>query len=139
MVVAQPKAGALDLIAAGEKCIAIRESAKLLGVYEKLITGWLNEHGWVYRLNGRWVAKQPHVQAGRLIYKEARYTDERTRQEVYAPYLPHHTKRTGEIVRGLRVRSAAGGRLSPAKAKAPATTNCEGFLVNQSKRKNDSL
>lgn len=86
LVVAQPKAGALDLIAAGEKCIAIPESVKLLGVYEKRITGWLNEHGWVYRLNGRWVAKQPHVQAGRLIYKEARYTDERTRQEVYAPY-----------------------------------------------------
>lgn len=86
LAVAQPKAEALDLIAAGEKCIAIRESAKLLGVYEKRITGWLNEHEWMYRLNGRWVAKQPHVQANRLICKEARYTDERTGQEVYAPY-----------------------------------------------------
>ncbi len=82
----QPKAQALDLIAAGEKSITIRETAKLLGIKENRLTSWLHEHEWVYRMNGRWVAKQPHIQAGRLIYKEARYTDEKTGQEVYAPY-----------------------------------------------------
>lgn len=83
---ATPKAQALDLIAAGEKSVTIRESAKLLNIKENRLTAWLHEHNWVYRLNGRWVAKQPHIQAGRLIYKEARYTDEKTGHEVYAPY-----------------------------------------------------
>lgn len=86
LAVAQPKAEALDLIAAGEKSVTIREAAKLLGVKENRFTAWLHEHDWTYRLNGRWVAKQPHIQAGRLIYKEARYTDEKTGHEVYAPY-----------------------------------------------------
>jgi len=86
LAVAQPKAEALDLIAAGEKSVTIREAAKLLGVKENRLTSWLHEHDWTYRLNGRWVAKQPHIQAGRLIYKEARYTDEKTGHEVYAPY-----------------------------------------------------
>lgn len=86
LAVAEPKAQALDLIAAGEKAVTIREAAKLLDVKEAQLTGWLHQHGWTYRLNGRWVARQEHIQGGRLVYKEARYTDQRTGQEVYAPY-----------------------------------------------------
>lgn len=83
---AAPKVRALDLITAGEKSITIRESAKLLGIKEERLTSWLHAHGWTYRLNGKWVAKQEHIIGGRLVYKEARYTDQKTGHEAYAPY-----------------------------------------------------
>ena len=96
---AQPKAAGFDLIAAGEKSITIRESAKLLGIKENRLTTWLHEHGWTYRLNGRWVAKQEHIQGGRLIYKEAKYTDEKTGHEVYAPYCHITPKGLSKLAR----------------------------------------
>lgn len=96
---AQPKVAGFDLIAAGEKSITIRESAKLLGVKENRLTTWLHEHGWTYRLNGRWVAKQEHIQGGRLIYKEAKYTDEKTGHEVYAPYCHITPKGLSKLAR----------------------------------------
>ncbi len=96
---AQPKVQGFDLIAAGEKSITIRESAKLLGVKENRLTAWLHEHGWTYRLNGRWVAKQEHIQGGRLIYKEAKYTDEKTGHEVYAPYCHITPKGLAKLAR----------------------------------------
>ncbi|WP_192888367.1 Rha family transcriptional regulator [Paracidovorax avenae] len=86
LAVAEPKARALDLITAGEKAVTMREAAKLLDVKEAQLTGWLHQHGWTYRLNGRWVARQEHIQGGRLVYKEAKFTDQRTGHEVYAPY-----------------------------------------------------
>lgn len=96
---AQPKVAGFDLIAAGEKSITIRESAKLLGIKENRLTTWLHEHGWTYRLNGRWVAKQEHIQGGRLIYKEAKYTDEKTGHEVYAPYCHVTPKGLAKLAR----------------------------------------
>lgn len=94
-----PKVQGFDLIAAGEKSITIRESAKLLGIKENRLTNWLHEHGWTYRLNGRWVAKQEHIQGGRLIYKEAKYTDEKTGHEVYAPYCHITPKGLAKLAR----------------------------------------
>ncbi len=96
---AQPKVAGFDLITAGEKSITIRESAKLLGIKETRLTAWLHEHGWTYRLNGRWVAKQEHIQGGRLIYKEAKYTDEKTGHEVYAPYCHITPKGIAKLAR----------------------------------------
>lgn len=96
---ALPKVHGFDLITAGEKSITIRESAKLLGIKETRLTAWLHEHGWTYRLNGRWVAKQEHIQGGRLIYKEAKYTDEKTGHEVYAPYCHITPKGLAKLAR----------------------------------------
>lgn len=96
---AMPKVHGFDLITAGEKSVTIRESAKLLGIKENRLTAWLHEHGWTYRLNGRWVAKQEHIQGGRLIYKEAKYTDEKTGHEVYAPYCHITPKGLSKLAR----------------------------------------
>jgi Rha family phage regulatory protein len=96
---AQPKAQGFDLITAGEKSITIRETAKLLGIKENRLTAWLHENGWTYRMNGRWVAKSEHIQGGRLIYKEARYTDQNTGQEVYAPYCHVTPKGLAKLAR----------------------------------------
>jgi len=86
LAVAQPKALALDRISAGDKSLTITQAAKVLGVRRDTLTNWLAENGWVYRQNGSWVAYQRHIQSGRLMYKEARYTDEEIGQEVLRPY-----------------------------------------------------
>jgi phage antirepressor YoqD-like protein len=96
---AKPKAQGFDLIAAGEKSVTIRETAKLLGIKETRLTAWLHENGWTYRLNGRWVAKSEHIQGGRLVYKEAKYTDEKTGHEVYAPYCHITPKGLAKLAR----------------------------------------
>ncbi|MGB3881991.1 MAG: phage regulatory protein/antirepressor Ant [Diaphorobacter nitroreducens] len=99
LAAAQPKVQGFDLIAAGEKSITIREAAKLLGIKENRLTTWLHENEWVYRLNGRWVAYQQHIQGRRLIYKEAKYTDEKTGNEVYAPYCHITPKGLAKLAR----------------------------------------
>lgn len=86
LAVAAPKAHALDRIAAGDKALTITQAAKVLGVKRESLTNWLSANGWVYRQNGSWVAYQQHIQNGRLLYKEARYTDEQTGQGAYRPY-----------------------------------------------------
>lgn len=96
---AQPKVKGFDLITAGEKSITIREAAKLLSVKETRLTAWLHENGWTYRMNGRWVAKSEHIQGGRLIYKEAKYTNQETGQEVYAPYCHITPKGLAKLAR----------------------------------------
>lgn len=96
---AQPKVKGFDLITAGEKSITIREAAKLLSVKETRLTAWLHENGWTYRMNGRWVAKSEHIQGGRLVYKEAKYTDEKTGHEVYAPYCHITPKGLAKLAR----------------------------------------
>lgn len=95
----KPIVAGFNLITAGEKAVTIREAAKLLGIKENRLTTWLHEHGWTYRLNGRWVAKQVHIQGGRLIYKEAKYTDEKTGHEMYAPYCHITPKGLAKLAR----------------------------------------
>jgi len=104
---AAPKARGFDLIAAGEKSITLREAAKLLGIKQNSLTEWLHQNGWVYRLNGRRVACQHHIQGGRLIYKEARYTDEKTGHEAYAPYCHITPKGIAKLARALGVAQEA--------------------------------
>ena len=86
LAIAAPKAQALDRIAADDKALTVTQAAKVLGVKREALTTWLSANGWMYRQNGSWVAYQQHIQNGRLLYKEARYTDENTGQEVYRPY-----------------------------------------------------
>jgi len=107
LLAAAPKVRGFDLIAAGEKSITLREAAKLLGIKQNHLTEWLHQNGWVYRLNGRWVAYQHHIQGGRLIYKEARYTDEKTGNEAYAPYCHVTPKGIANLARAFGVAQEA--------------------------------
>lgn len=86
LAIAGPKADALDRISAGDEAMTMTEAAKVLGVKREKLTNWLHANGWVYRQNGRWVAYQQHIENGRLQYKEATYTDQKTGQECHAPY-----------------------------------------------------
>ena len=86
LALAAPKAQALDLLAADDKALTITQAAKVLGKKIAELTNWLHANDWTYRQNGSWVAKHEHIQNGRLVYKEARYTDEHTGQETYRPY-----------------------------------------------------
>lgn len=86
LAIAAPKADALDLIVADDKALTITQAAKVLGTKRETLTNWLAANGWIYRQNGSWVAYQQHIQNGRMLYKEARYTDENTGQESYRPY-----------------------------------------------------
>ena len=82
----EPKAQALDLIAADDKALTVTQAAKVLGIKREALTNWLHANGWMYRQNGSWVAYQQHIQNGRLQFKEARYTDANTGQECMRPY-----------------------------------------------------
>ena len=86
LALAAPKVEAFDRIAADNKALTVTQAAKVLSVKRETLTNWLSANGWMYRQNGSWVAYQQHIQNGRLLYKEARYTDENTGQEVYRPY-----------------------------------------------------
>lgn len=86
LAIAAPKAQALDRIAADDKALTVTQAAKVLGVKREALTTWLSANGWMYRQNGSWVAYQQHIANGRLQFKEAKYTDENTGQEVHRPY-----------------------------------------------------
>lgn len=81
-----PKAEALDRISAGDEALTITQAAKVLGIKVEALTTWLHANGWIYRQNESWVAYDQHIKNGRLKYKEARYTDEKTLQKVIRPY-----------------------------------------------------
>lgn len=87
-----PKAEALDRISASDETLTFTQAAKLLGIKRDDLTKWLHANGWVYRQNASWVAYDAQIRAGRLVYKEAKYTDEKTGQEVHKPYC-HMTQK----------------------------------------------
>lgn len=87
LAIAAPKAQALDMISASDKAVTVTEAAKILGVKREYLTNWMHANGWAYRSNGSWVAYQQHINNGRLQYKEAKYTDDNTGQEVHKPYF----------------------------------------------------
>lgn len=80
------KAEALDLISADKDALTITEVAKILGMKRKDLTVRLNAEGWIYRLNGAWVAYDRYIKNGYLTYKEVKYADETTGQECRKPY-----------------------------------------------------
>lgn len=81
-----PKAEALDRIAAGDDTLTFTQAAKLLGIKRDTLTKWMHANAWVYRQNASWLAYDAQIRAGRLVYKEAKYTDPNTGQEVHKPY-----------------------------------------------------
>jgi len=86
LALAAPKAEALDRISAGEDNLTFTQAAKVLSVKRDSLTQWLHANGWVYRQNKSWVAYEGQIRAGRLAYKEGKYTDENTGQEGIRPY-----------------------------------------------------
>lgn len=81
-----PKAAALDRISASEEAVTMTQAAKELGIKRETLTNYLKASGWVYRQNGTWVPYDQHIKNGRLQFKEARYTDQKTGQECHKPY-----------------------------------------------------
>ncbi|MEN2672548.1 phage antirepressor KilAC domain-containing protein [Herbaspirillum huttiense] len=106
LAIAAPKADALDLIAADDKSLTVTQAAKVLGIKRGALTDWLSSNGWVYRQNGSWVAYTQHIQNGRLLYKEARYTDENTGQECHRPYC-HITQKGLTVIAQRLIGDAA--------------------------------
>lgn len=107
LAIAAPKAAALDLLAASEDAVTVREAAKLLGIKVERLTTWMHAHGWVYRLNGRWVAYQQHIANGRLEFKEANYSDPGTGQMVHAPYCHILPKGLAKLAEHFQIKEAA--------------------------------
>jgi phage antirepressor YoqD-like protein len=81
-----PKVKALEQISASDDTLTMTQAAKLLGIKRDTLTHWLHANGWIYRQNASWVAYDAQIRTGRLVYKEAKYTDENTGQEVHRPY-----------------------------------------------------
>lgn len=95
-----PKAAALDRIAAGDEALTMTQAAKMLGIKRDSLTKWMHANGWIYRQNGSWVAYDQHIKNGRLQFKEAKYTDEKTGLDCHKPYchiLPKGFTRLAEV------------------------------------------
>jgi phage antirepressor YoqD-like protein len=81
-----PKVEAYDRISASSETLTITQASKVLGVKRESLTRWMAANGWIYRQNKSWVAYKAQETAGRLVYKEAKYTDDNTGMEVHKPY-----------------------------------------------------
>lgn len=86
LAIAGPKADALDLLSASDEALTLTQAAKTLGVKVATLTAHMHSEGWIYRQNESWVAHQKHIHNGRLQYKEAHYTDQKTLQRCVRPY-----------------------------------------------------
>lgn len=107
LAIAAPKADALDRITASDEAVTFTQAAKVLGVKRETLTNWMHSNSWIYRQNGSWVAYQAQIECGRLQYKEARYTDERTHQECIRPYCHIMPKGLTKLAEALGQRVAA--------------------------------
>lgn len=104
---AQPKAQALDCISASDEAVTMTQAAKILGIKREALTNWMHANGWVYRQNGAWVPYQQHISNGRLQYKEARYTDQKTGQTHHTPYCHIFPKGLAILAQHFAVKEAA--------------------------------
>lgn len=86
LALAAPKVEALERISTGTENVTITQAAKVLGIKRDALSQWLHTNGWVYRQNGSWVAYDAQIRTGRLVYKEAHYTDDKTDQRAIKPY-----------------------------------------------------
>jgi phage anti-repressor protein/phage antirepressor YoqD-like protein len=73
-----PKVAALKRIEAGEKDLTFTQAAKVLGVKREPLIKRLHAEGWIYPQNGSWLAHSAAIRTGRLVYKEAHFTNEKT-------------------------------------------------------------
>lgn len=93
-----PKADGFDLIAADEQTgLTMTQAAKILNIKRETLIDFLQKAGWIYRQNGSWVGYQQHIKAGRLRYKEAEFTDEKTATKTYRPYCHLTNKGVAEL------------------------------------------
>lgn len=109
LAVAAPKAEAFDRIAASADSLTFTQAAKVLGIKRAELTAWLNANRWAYRQNGSWVAYRQHIENGRLEYKEANYTDEKTGMRCCKPYCHITPKGLAKlaVVFGANLKHAA--------------------------------
>lgn len=107
LAIAAPKAEALDLIAAGQQSITITEASKLLSIKRDTLTKWLHVNGWVYRLNGAWVAYEKHRSNGDLEYKEGPYTHPETGERCFKPYCHITPKGLTKLAKVFAMKEAA--------------------------------
>lgn len=108
LALAAPKAAALDLITASDEAVTMTQAAKMLGIKREALTNWMHANGWIYRQNGSWVGYDQHIKNGRLQYKEASYTDDKTGQECCKPYCHILSKGLTKLaeVFGTQIRAA---------------------------------
>jgi phage antirepressor YoqD-like protein len=86
LALAAPKIEALERIATSTENVTLTQAAKVLGVKRDTLSNWMHTNGWVYRQNGSWVAYDAQIRTGRLVYKEAHFTDDKTDQRAIKPY-----------------------------------------------------
>lgn len=68
----QPKASMWDSFVGIPDVLSVGNSAKLLSnlgrpIGRKTLFAWLERHGWVFRENGHWSARQNRIDAGHLV------------------------------------------------------------------------
>lgn len=69
--VAEPKAAALDLIAQAPGELCLTDAAKHLQIAPRMLTVWLQAHGWIFKRNGTgsWVAYQEKIDRGLMHHR----------------------------------------------------------------------
>lgn len=76
LLIAGPKAAALDQLTTAEGSFCLREAAKNIGQAPMKFIAKLAEKKWIYRLSGGWVAYQDRIHAGYLRHKITTITRE---------------------------------------------------------------
>lgn len=74
-----PKVAALERLSNADGLFSIRDTAKVLGLQEKTLIGWLLEHGWLYRAPAttRLCGYAKHIQSGHLKVIDVLSNDEK--------------------------------------------------------------
>lgn len=81
-----PKIAALDRIEASKADRTLTQAAKELDVKRDQLIKRLHAEGWIYRQNCSWVARAEAIRSGRLVYKEAHFTNDKTEMQEVRPY-----------------------------------------------------
>lgn len=74
-----PKVAALDRLSSADGLFSIRDTAKVIGIQERILIAWLLEHNWLYRAPAttRLCAYAKHIQAGHLKVIDVLSNDEK--------------------------------------------------------------
>lgn len=75
----EPKVAALERLSNADGLFSIRDTAKVIGVQEKILIAWLLEHGWLYRAPAttRLCGYAKHIQSGHLKVIDVLSNDEK--------------------------------------------------------------
>lgn len=112
----EPQAEAGEAYFASGKNLLVRETAKLLGIKEKLLRDLLAQQGYIFRRNtgngdSSWDARAQHIKSGLFISKLYRFTDASGQERVN--YTVMVTPKGVEAIR-KRLRTMAVRDNSPA-------------------------